>query len=185
MAHSQTGIPSAAQVAGHPLHPMFVPFPIAYLIGALVTDLAYFATNDPFWARASVWLIGAGLVMGVAAALFGLIDFYARSAIRAHRIAWQHFMGNAVVLVLALINVLMRNEAPLDGVTPGGVGLSLITAGILGYTGWLGGELAYRHHVGSIQASMAAPMASSRSTATAPGSERRFGPGDRRAHPVL
>ena len=37
--HSQ-GVPSTAAIAGHPLHPIVVPFPIAYLVGALATDLA-------------------------------------------------------------------------------------------------------------------------------------------------
>lgn len=183
MTQSPSGIPSAAHVSGHPLHPMFVPFPIAYLVGALLSDLTYFATSDPFWARMSLWLIGAGLVMGALAALFGLIDFYSRPAIRAHRIAWHHFIGNAAVLVLALINLVTRNDAFIDGVTPGGIALSLITVGILGYTGWLGGELAYRHHVGAAPTSPTSWTTAG--TAYDWNSERRLGPNDRRAHPAL
>lgn len=183
MVRVPSGIPSAAQISGHPLHPMFVPFPIAYLVGASVTDLANFMTGDLFWARMSAWLILAGLVTGAIAAGLGLVEFYSRPAIRAHRIAWHHFIGNATVMILALINLLLRNEAPMTAVTPGGIGLSLITVGILGYTGWLGGELTYRHHVGSIRAFAAA-------TTLTPGDanpasvERRRGAADRRAHPA-
>ena len=183
MAQNPSGVPSAAQVSGHPLHPMLVPFPIAYLVGALVSDLAYFATNDPFWARASIWLIGAGLAMGVFAAVLGLIDFYSRPAIRAHRIAWHHFIGNAAVLVLALINLLMRNDALVNGVASGGVMLSAVTVGILAYTGWLGGELAYRHRIGAASSSSASRTASDEAHRRT--GERRSGLGDRRAHPVL
>ena len=186
MTQNPSGIPSAAHVSGHPLHPMFVPFPIAYLVGALLTDLAYVATSDPFWARMSLWLIGAGLVMGAVAAVFGLIDFYSRPAIRSHRIAWHHFIGNATVLVLALINLTTRDDPLVNGVAPGGVVLSLITVGILGYTGWLGGELAYRHRIGSAPAATASPV--SRTTAGSAyewNGERRLGPNDRRAHPAL
>lgn len=179
MTQYHSGIPSAAQVSGHPIHPMLIPFPIAYLVGALLTDLAFLRTDDPFWARASLWLIGAGLVMGVLAAVFGMIDFYARRAIREHRIAWHHFIGNATVLVLALINFLMRNQAPVDGLEPGGVWLSLFTAGILVYTGWLGGELAYRYRVGSIPLSATAPTAYN--VGRAPGGQERRA-GERRAH---
>jgi uncharacterized membrane protein len=32
---------STARFMGHPIHPMLVPFPIAFFIGALLTDLAY------------------------------------------------------------------------------------------------------------------------------------------------
>jgi uncharacterized membrane protein len=152
MAHYHSDIPSAAHIGGHPIHPMLVPFPIAFLVTALVTDLAYLNTEDPFWALASLWLLRAGLVMGVLAAVFGLIDFYARRTIRDHKIAWYHFIGNATVLILAWINLSLRNEAPIDGLTPGGVILSAVVAGILLITAWLGGEMAYRYHIGSIPA---------------------------------
>jgi uncharacterized membrane protein len=172
----ESGIPSAAQVSGHPIHPMLIPFPIAYLIGALLSDFTYLATEDPFWARASMWLIGAGLVMGATAAIFGLIDFFSRPAIRGHRIAWHHFIGNASVLILALINLTMRIDTPIDGLTPNGVVLSLITVGILFYTGWLGGEMVHRYRIGTT------PSGSTvRSTTRTPsGNERRMGPDDRR-----
>ncbi len=51
------GVPSRAAVVGHPIHPVFVPFPLAFLVGALLTDLAYWWTADPFWGRASLWLV--------------------------------------------------------------------------------------------------------------------------------
>ena len=58
------GVPSTAAVAGHPIHPMLVVFPISFLVAVLASDLAFWGTNDPFWARASNWLLGAGVVMG-------------------------------------------------------------------------------------------------------------------------
>lgn len=59
---------SAVAIASHPLHAIAVNFPIAYLTGGLASDLAFWWTGDPFWARVSLWLIGAGLVMGALAA---------------------------------------------------------------------------------------------------------------------
>ena len=32
---------STVQVAGHPIHPMLIPFPIAFFVGTLVTDIVY------------------------------------------------------------------------------------------------------------------------------------------------
>lgn len=195
MALYHPDIPSTAQVAGHPIHPMLVPFPIAFLVTALVTDLTYLNSEDPFWALASLWLLRAGLVMGILAAVFGLVDFYSRRTIRDHKIAWYHFIGNATVLTLAWVNVSMRNEAPVDGLTPAGITLSAVVAGLLLVTAWLGGEMAYRHHIGAVPAAResvtvergtaAAARPSVMSSAYVPaGHERRTGPEDRRNHVV-
>ena len=66
---------SAANVAGHPLHPMLVGFPIAFFVTTFVSDLAFGQTGNAFWATASFWLLGAGLVTAALAALAGLVDF--------------------------------------------------------------------------------------------------------------
>ena len=60
-------IPSTAAIAGHPLHPAVVPLPIGALTGALAADVAYAATNDPFFARAGRLLTLVGLVTGALA----------------------------------------------------------------------------------------------------------------------
>ena len=40
---------STASIAGHPIHPMLVPFPIAFFVGAFVTDLVFWQTGVAFW----------------------------------------------------------------------------------------------------------------------------------------
>ena len=47
------GLPSTAAIMGHPIHPMLIPFPVAFLNAAVATDLAARSTGDPFWSRAS------------------------------------------------------------------------------------------------------------------------------------
>src|SRR4030095_3664251 len=54
---------STASIAGHPLHPMLIPFPIAFFVLAFLCDLAFWRTGDAFWATAALWLLGAGLIM--------------------------------------------------------------------------------------------------------------------------
>ena len=81
--------------AGHPLHPALIPFPIAFLTGALVTDIVYWSTTNDFWARMSYWLIIAGLVMGALAAVLGLIDFLTIERARAYAAGWIH-LGSMV-----------------------------------------------------------------------------------------
>jgi uncharacterized membrane protein len=52
---------STASIAGHPLHPMLAPFPIAFFVATAACDLVFSRTEAPFWASASFWLLGAGL----------------------------------------------------------------------------------------------------------------------------
>ena len=76
---------SIARVAGHPIHPMLVPFPIACFFGAFATDLAYWWTDNTQWETFSVWLLSAGMVMAGFAVIAGLIDFVGNKHIRALR----------------------------------------------------------------------------------------------------
>jgi uncharacterized membrane protein len=153
------GVPSKAAINGHPIHPMLVPFPIAFLVGALASDLAFWGTGDPFWARASLWLAGAGLVTGALAAVVGLIDFLALRRVRELTEAWMHVLGNGIALLLTLWSVLHRSGDPAAGVLPTGLILSAVVAAILVVTGWLGGELAFRHRIGMIGAPAVLPGA--------------------------
>ncbi len=153
MADDQSGVRSRAAIAGHPIHPMLVPFPIAFLVATFASDLNFWCTGDAFWARASLWLAGAGLVTGLAAAVTDPIDFLSIQRAREGTAGWIHFLGNAVVLLLTLWNVLHRLGDPASGVLPLGVILSGIVALILFVTGWMGGELAYRTKIGQIDGS--------------------------------
>jgi len=139
---------STAQIMGHPLHPMLVSFPIAFFIGTFVSDLVYLVNGDPFWARVSFWLLVAGLVMGALAALAGFTDFLSDRRIRATKTSWYHMIGNVTAVVLSLINLWLRYR---DGDTvdyPTVFWISLVVVLIFAVTGWLGGELVFKHRVG-------------------------------------
>jgi len=142
-------IPSTAQIAGHPIHPMLVPFPIAFLIGALLSDLAFWGSADVFWARASAWLIGAGLVGAGLAAVAGLTDFLASPAIRDFRSAWIHLAGNVTAVLVVVANLILRLAGDLSSVVlPTGIILSAVVVVIFAVTGWMGWEMVYRAGVG-------------------------------------
>jgi len=138
---------------------MLIPFPIAFLSGVVVTDLVYRQTLDGFWARASFWLLVAGLATGALASLFGFIDFL--TIRRAHSVAagWVHFLGNAVVLALAAGNLYLRWEDMEGAVLSWGLALSSAIAALLVLTGWLGGELSSRHKIGVMGYAGSAPRA--------------------------
>lgn len=140
---------STAKIAGHPIHPMLVPFPIAFLVATFLCDLAFWRTGSPFWATAAMWLLAAALAMAVLTALAGLIDFLGDRSIRALSTAWLHFLGNGIAVVLALLNFVIRlRDGATAGVLPWGIWISLVVVLILLVTGWLGGELVFRHRVG-------------------------------------
>lgn len=142
------GVPSKASMFHHALHPVFVDFPIAFLIGAFLTDAGYWRTQDIFWARASVWLIGIGVLVGIAAAILGTIDFFTVVPDKAKRAGWIHFIINVLALTLALLNLLLRlGDEPEQYIVFFGLILSLLTALLLTVGGWFGGELVMRHGI--------------------------------------
>lgn len=140
--------PSTASIAGHPIHALLVPFPIAFFVGALITDIAYWATAEIMWSNFSAWLITGGLITGALAALAGLIDFIGSRQVRALGPAWPHFLGNALALVLSFINILVHSRDGWTSVVPTGLALSAAVVLILMVTGWLGASMVFRHRVG-------------------------------------
>jgi uncharacterized membrane protein len=148
MTHHDEPIPSKAAIAGHPIHPMLIPFPVTFLVAALVTDILYMNTGDTFWSRTSLWVIGAGVATALFAALFGLTDFLSRQRIREHSMAWWHMGLNVTATVLSGINFYMRFVNGEQVIIPLGIALSAAVAGILVVSGWLGGEMSYKHKIG-------------------------------------
>jgi uncharacterized membrane protein len=150
--YQDSGIPSTVAIAGHPLHPLLVTFPITFLVTALGTDIGYWWTKNPFWAEVSVWLIGAGLLTAVLAAITGILDFVRIGRVRKRQAGWFHLIGNVAALI-AIINLAVRWNNPIDGVLPTGLALSLVVSAILGITSWYGGELVYRHKIAVVGSS--------------------------------
>lgn len=139
---------STAQIAGHPLHPMLIPFPVAFLVATLVCDLLFWNTRNSAWSTASLYLLGAALIMAALAAVAGLTDFMGDRRIRDLSAAWHHMIGNVVVVLLSLWNWYRRYEAGDAAVLPMGLLISLVVVLLLLYTGWRGWEMVYRHRVG-------------------------------------
>lgn len=145
--YRDTGVPSTVAIAGHPLHPAIVTLPIGLLVMAPVTDITYWLLNDFFWARASFWLIVAGLIAGLVAGITGFLDFIRIGRVRKHTAGWAHMYANVTALVLTAINLGVRLDDRVGNVVFTGLILSVIVATLLGISGWYGGELVYRHKV--------------------------------------
>lgn len=140
---------SRAKLLGHPIHQQLIVFPLgAFGIGLLFDLIALFQNDGENLHRAAGYVIAAGIVGGLLAALFGLIDWLGiPDGVRAKRIGAMHGIGNVAVVVLFAAAWLLRRDKPEDPSTlpivleAVGVALSLVT-------GWLGGELVDRLGVG-------------------------------------
>lgn len=139
---------SRFKLLGHPIHPMLIVFPLGLLSTAVVFDVIYIITGNRDLSTFSFWALVAGLVGGLAAAVFGLVDWMAiPKGTRARRVGAFHGVGNLVVVGLFGLSLLTRLSASayLPNVTPFLFGL--IGAGLALVTAWLGGELVYRLRV--------------------------------------
>ncbi len=139
---------SRAKLFGHAIHPMLIPFPLGLLSASVVFDVIYLFRRNGLWAQIAFWNTAGGIIGGLAAALFGLIDWLSIPAgTRAKAIGLRHGAGNVVVVTLFSASWLLRRREPRQ---PGTVAivLSLLGVSLAGVTGWLGGELVERLGVG-------------------------------------
>lgn len=157
-------VESRAKAVGHGIHPMLIVFPLGLLATAVIFDILYLITGRAGFQISAAYTIATGVIGGVVAAVFGLIDWRAiPSGTRAKRVGAAHGLGNAAVLLLFAVSWLLRVGAG-DWV-PSAAALILSFAGIIlaGGTAWLGGELVERLGIGvSPSAGVNAPSSLSR-----------------------
>jgi uncharacterized membrane protein len=127
---------------------MLTPFPVAFFIGAFVTDICYAKTANLSWQYFSIWLITAGLIIGALAALAGLVDYFGDRQVRAQRAALPHGLLGIVAWLLELLNAFVHSRDGWTAVVPQGLILSGLVTLILLVSGWLGVTLSYRDRVG-------------------------------------
>src|SRR5512142_165212 len=133
------------KILGHPVHPMFIVYPIAMFTVAVILDIVYLISGAAALPAVSFYMIAAGIVGGLIAAVFGFIDWLGlQSGSRARRLGAWHGLGNFTMVVLFLISWLVRLGAA--GHVPSALALipSFLGAAISLVTAWLGGELVYR-----------------------------------------
>jgi uncharacterized membrane protein len=137
-----------AKIFGHSIHQMLIVFPLGLLATSLVFDLVYEATGTRRWGDISYVMIASGIIGGLVAAVFGLIDWLAiPDGTRAKRIGALHGIGNVAVVALFAISWALRyGSAGLPGA--GALVLSIAGVALALVTGWLGGELVDRLAVG-------------------------------------
>lgn len=140
---------SHVKLMGHPLHPMLVVYPLGLLSTAVIFDILFKFINNSAFPVVSYWLITAGIIGGLLAAVIGLMEWLAvPNNSRAKSIGGYHGLGNLAIVLLFAASWWLRTG--VQDHIPSTIAFILSLLGFLLalVTGWLGGELVYRLGVG-------------------------------------
>lgn len=142
---------AAANIGGHPIHPMLISFPIGLWSFALVADLMFLWRDNPAWTYVAYYCLGAGCICAVIAAVFGLIDFMGIKDKEAYSKGALHAAINVIALLIFAIDFYLRTTGGRRMVGPDSkvpLLLSIIGVAAIVVSGWLGGELVFRYGLG-------------------------------------
>jgi uncharacterized membrane protein len=144
---------SRIAILGHPIHAMSVAFPVALTFCTFAADVLYWWTGDPFWARAAMWAVGGGFLLGMFAGFSGTAELLLVSGIRARAAAWTHFIIAVTLLSLLGANWGYRLYGYETAVLPYGILLSAVCVAVVAFTGWHGGKLVFDYRLGTAKGS--------------------------------
>jgi uncharacterized membrane protein len=142
---------SKASIAGHPVHPMLIPFPLALWVTSFAADVLFYFLRHPTLLVIAKFLLAAGCLGAIAAAIPGIIDWLAIKNGDVKRVANWHARLNITALVVFAISLFLRmgSYSHLVGrrlIFP--FLLSLVGVILIAISGWLGGELVFHYGIG-------------------------------------
>jgi nitrite reductase/ring-hydroxylating ferredoxin subunit/uncharacterized membrane protein len=139
---------SRAHLDGHPIHPMLIPFPFAYMLGSVCIDTAASMANQPRWYPTARHMRNLGIATALVAAVPGIVDylFAVPPQSSARQRATLHGLAN--VTALGLFAAIGRRRQGDLRPQPWEVAVQVAGAGLMSVAGWLGGTLVYRNQVG-------------------------------------
>jgi uncharacterized membrane protein len=121
---------------------MLIVFPLGLLGMSVVFDVVGLISHSAVWGVVAYWNIAAGIVGGLLAAAFGLVDLLAiPSGTRAARVGLAHALLNVVVIGLFSISFVLRTLDHAALPTGFALGTSVVGLALALISGWLGGEL--------------------------------------------
>jgi uncharacterized membrane protein len=141
-----------ASFAGEPIHPIFVHYPIALWTTSVIADLIFYFIRNSSLILISKFLIAAGILGALLAAIPGIIDWLTIKDPVVAKVANWHARLNIAALILFCVSLYLRMKnygAPL-------VGFHLKVPFAVSLVGWLlmaisaslGGKLVYEHRMG-------------------------------------
>ena len=138
-----------AKLLGHPIHPMLIVFPLGLLATSVAFDVVALVKDDYSWFGISYWMIAAGIIGGLLAAVSGLIDWIAiPSGTRAKSIGLLHGGTNVLVVLLFIVGWFIRGGSDAHVATTAALVCSFAGVALALVGGWLGGELVDRLGIG-------------------------------------
>jgi len=142
---------SKVKLAGHPIHPMLVAYPIVLYTATLVCYIVYSSNHDVFWFKVAYVANISGVIMAVVAALPGFIDWlHIPSDSRAKKTGFFHLVSNVIALILFALCFFLQKDKWNDSSPTTGLAIPLALGGFLltSIAGFLGWTLLQKHHVG-------------------------------------
>jgi uncharacterized membrane protein len=152
---------SPASIGGHPIHPMIIPFPIALWVFSLVADLIYLWRGNPVWRNwIAFYALLAGVIGGLVAAVPGLVDWLSLSDKAVFKIANWHARLNVIAVLIFAASFYLRTSSGASLVNASysiAFALSVLGVVLIAISGWLGGELVFKHGVAVSSSSSVTP----------------------------
>lgn len=142
---------SRANIKGHPIHPALIPFPLALWATSFIVDILYYFMRHPTLLTIAKFMLAAGCIAAVVAAIFGIIDWLGINNDEVKRVANWHARLNVIALIVFAISLFLRMGGYSDLVGRSltiPFLLSLVGVILISISGWLGGELVFRYGVG-------------------------------------
>jgi uncharacterized membrane protein/nitrite reductase/ring-hydroxylating ferredoxin subunit len=139
-----------ASIKSHSLHPILIPFPIAFLTATVVCNVIGWWSGNVDWCRTGAWSSVAGIATAVLAAVPGFIDYFLSvpPASSAKRRATWHLSVNLGAVALFAVAWLFRDDGAATRPTLALVALEVAGLLLLMMGGWLGGTLVHRNFIG-------------------------------------
>ena len=142
---------SPASIGGHPIHPMLIPFPIALWFFSLIADVIYLWRGNPVWRDwIAFYALLAGIIGAVAAAIFGIIDWLSIKDREVKKVADWHARLNVIALLIFAASFYLRTTGGARWVSGSytiPLVLSVVGVILITISGYLGGELVFKHGV--------------------------------------
>jgi uncharacterized membrane protein len=140
-----------ARIAGHPIHPALVHFPVALWSVTWAWDVLGACTGSALWWQTGFWCLVAGTIMAVPAAIAGVMELAAlEKAHPAEGAAMRHMLLMGTAFCVFVGELIVRGGAHVPegwrlyaALSMSSIGLALLAAG-----GWYGGRLVYQYGVG-------------------------------------
>ena len=132
---------SPASIRNHPIHPMLVAIPLGLWIFALVCDIVRVCGGGGTWDTVALYSTAGGIAGAILAAVPGFMDYLSIDEAKMKRIATTHLLLGLGAIIIFAMDLWSRFRLSPESKVPlllSGVGVLMI-----GFGGWLGGEMVY------------------------------------------